>query len=69
VVPVAAGDPTARAELLRLLCDPARELLLCAGAAQVDREQLEAAVDEMRVVVDEAGKRQFASEIDDSRVA
>src|SRR5439155_22266666 len=68
VVPLAAGDPLARAGALGVLADSPREFLRRSSVAKLHAGELEAAVDEVRVIVDEAGNGEPALQIDDRSI-
>jgi len=64
VIPIAAQNPTSRSDFAGVGIYATAEFGLRFGAAEVDGEQLEAAVDEVGVAVDEAGECEFAVKVD-----
>lgn len=64
MIPIAARNPSAGTELVCLFANSSREFLRRAGIAQINREPLKAAIDEVRVIVNETGQRQLAFQID-----
>jgi len=69
MVPVAAGDPFTRLQGRGVLLQPPNEFLGRSGVAQVDRRELKAAVDEVRMPIGEPGHDQPAVGAQDCRAA
>src|SRR5437867_12959057 len=65
VIPLATGHPSSFPHLSRVFADPAGELLRGRGIAKLDARELESTLDEVCVVVDEAGNGETAAKIDD----
>ena len=68
MVPLAADDPLSRPDLLPVFADAPRELLRRCGVPELNARQLESAVDEVRVIIDESRDRETALQIDDRSV-
>ena len=67
VIPLAAGDPFSGSNAFGVFADAARELLRSLRVAQLHARELHAAIDEMRVIVDEARGGEPPVEVDDAR--
>jgi hypothetical protein len=68
LIPSAAGEPYELpiADQLRVRRDAPHEFIRRRRIAQLHARELKAAVDEVNVIVDEAGKREAAVQIDDA---